>query len=391
MSNLMHNHSEDLVGPFEQYRNNVLITNTPQVVRRNTLAAVNTRTGNHKDPNVHSFYSQKLNWPTGRRETWQSGFTIHDVEIGRIFDYGVPLDHSQDPSTASVYNKALKKLYDQLRDSDLNLTVDLAEIRQTYEMLRRVKRIFPQLLDYARKARSSARKKIRKYPNSTVEDAKNAIGNAWLEYRYGWKPLLSSIYGVMDFQRHSSYKRKLKARASTVNKWSTHVNATFSNVATTYWTTSSQRCEIGITYRVKQPELFNATRFASLNPLGIAWELLPYSFVVDWFIDIGGFLQMWEQSFFLGLEFEKGYVTYSRKRTTRGSYSGTRGSPTGSFFQTVEAPYKCVEVDEARTVLTSAPKPYLPRLDVNLGWQRILSGAALLNQILSPDPSFFRK
>lgn len=53
--------------------------------------------------------------------------------------------------------------------------------------------------------------------------------------------------------------------------------------------------------RVTNPNLLLASRLGLTNPASIAWELVPFSFVVDWFGTVGEFLASWTD--FDGLEF----------------------------------------------------------------------------------------
>lgn len=342
---------------------------------RDILSATNVRVGDFVHPTPHSYERTRIWYPKGTRQS------TNQVDTGPFGeDYGFVIDETQAASQDSVYNEALRKLYEQLRDSDLNLTVDAAEWKQLDRMLGHTSKKLQRLYKYARRA-----KKKQRY-GMTVAEAENAIGNAWLAYRYGWMPFLSSIYGVATYARHIASRRKLKARAKCVNVWSRSVAASGFVPPHQYTVSHSRRCEIGIIYRIAQPWLFNTTRIVSLNPLAIAWELLPYSFVVDWFIDIGGYMQELEQSMFLGLTFEQGYVTFTDKVVVTGQFKGSWSNGTA----TINAPFKTQKTRLGRTALTAPPRPALPSFDVHMGWQRMLSAAALLRQILSPDPRLFR-
>lgn len=353
------------------------VTTENRVRYRDKFDAVNARSGNFKDPTPHSYVHTQIWYPNGTRNTSTSTSAGPFGE-----DYGYILDESEAVSTAAIYNQTLTKLYQQLRDSDLNLSVDVAEWKQLDRMLEKTKmRTIPRLIAFAKRAKRKQR------PGMTMEEAKNAIGNSWLEYRYGWRPLLSSIYGLVNFERSIASHRKLMARTTSKVSWHRAIAASGSTPPCSYDVRHSRRCEIGITYRVDQPWLFDATRIVSLNPVAIAWELLPYSFVVDWFLDIGGYMQNLEQSLFLGLTFERGYVTYTDKVEVTGRYQGTWGSSGNS----INAPFRTRLTRLGRTPLSAPPRPKMPHFEPHLGWQRMLSAAALLNQILSPDPKLFRR
>jgi hypothetical protein len=45
------------------------------------------------------------------------------------------------------------------------------------------------------------------------------------------------------------------------------------------------------TLLLTNPNLGLASRMGLVNPLSIAWEVVPFSFVVDWFLPVGNFLE----------------------------------------------------------------------------------------------------
>lgn len=349
---------------------------TSEVLRyRRIFAAINARVGNFIDPTPHTYESTKIWYPLGERSVASGGHVVKAVG-GFGEDYGYVFDEAEAASQASVYNEVVRKLYDQLRDSDLNLSTDIAEWKQLDRMLEGAFRTAaPRLYRWARKAKNHAK------PGMTLDEGRMAIGNAWLAYTYGWRPLLSSIWGLLNFERSICSKRKLKARAKRVVVWSRSVPGVGTTPPYHYTVRHSRRCEIGMTYRVSSPNLFDVTRITSVNPIAIAWELMPYSFVVDWFVDVGGYMRDMEQSFFLGLDFSSGYTTYTDKVIVFGRYSGSWGAGTA-----INAPFRTVKTRLHREPLLGPPKPRLPRFEPHLGWRRLTSAAALLQQILSPVP-----
>lgn len=86
---------------------------------------------------------------------------------------------------------------------------------------------------------------------------------------------------------------------------------------------------------VSDPSVVTAGELGLTNPALVAWELVPYSFVVDWFLPIGDWLQA--QTSLLGLSFSDLSITTTiTKRaqfvdtidfndTPRRTYSGTPG------------------------------------------------------------------
>jgi hypothetical protein len=116
-----------------------------------------------------------------------------------------------------------------------------------------------------------------------------------------------------------------------------------------------------------------------LNPAAIFWELVPYSFVVDWFIDIGGYLRNLQTAYAAGVVVHTGYKVQTTKRRAAGFVFG--GTRQGNYFNFANAVASGDQILYERFVQASLPVPYLPTLDVQLGWRRLLSGAALISNL----------
>ena len=57
--------------------------------------------------------------------------------------------------------------------------------------------------------------------------------------------------------------------------------------------------------------------YTSMNPASIKWELVPYSFVVDWFYDIGSYLRGCETSTIYSSVFKAGWTSELRLNKTQ--------------------------------------------------------------------------
>lgn len=127
---------------------------------------------------------------------------------------------------------------------------------------------------------------------------------------------------------------------------------------------------------------FDLARWTSLNPASIAWELTPYSFVVDWFLDIGGTLRNFETAVLSQGSFHHGYIDYLMYYDSDQEfvYLGSHGGAVDGDDIIVSG--NLYESDFVREVLTSYPYPRLPSFNAKLGWQRLLSAAALLTTAL---------
>jgi len=129
-----------------------------------------------------------------------------------------------------------------------------------------------------------------------------AIRNSWLEYRFGWKPLLYDIENAEEaFFKNVLWEpkvRRLVARSSHKVEWETN------DVYTPRWggtdkfsrkVNHSTKVSAGILYELSDLDVVDAAkrhmgvRLADV-PASI-WEVVPYSFVLDRFVNVGNWLK----------------------------------------------------------------------------------------------------
>lgn len=355
-------------GVFRQYSNGVLVINTMRPAYLRNFNAQYSTTGNRKDPNGQTFSILEEKYPQGVI-TYRNTTSSSRLEgcVGSDTYHHMPSSVDISLPVATRYNKALDKFYDKVRNSDLNLAVDIAGRRQLYAMLGG----FARNLTSLPKAFGLLVKSLRYSPSK-------AMGNAWLKYQYGIRPAMDTAYGLAQFARSHMQKIKIKSRSTSkvVQDFVTKQSGYYPNVHRHIQ--SSHRIEIGATYVVSDPQLFDSTRLTSLNPAAIAWELVPYSFVIDWFVDIGGYLQAYENSMVNGLTFLNGYTTHTSMTNMSGSHYGSWTYAGWSCFSYTT--FSRVEKGKSRVVMTSFPKPVTPSFKISLGASRVMSAVALLNQ-----------
>lgn len=260
------------------------------------------------------------------------------------------------------YNKALDRIYEQVRGG-MDLSVDLAEYKQT---LAGISGASDQILGIAKHLRS-------------IGGISKLASNTWLQWQYGIKPLMRTINDLASHQIELTTRPKYYiARASS--RATSKSSTTISGLPGIQTQDASNRVLLKICFSVSNAERYALSTYTSLNPLSIAWELTPYSFVADWFIDIGGYLRMAETALLCGLECHGGMLT-------RTSLTKSHTRTVGYVPPYNETYFDCEALTEVKTLnrsilAASMPMPQLPSFDVSLGSQRLLSAAALLRQFL---------
>jgi hypothetical protein len=173
----------------------------------------------------------------------------------------------------------------------------LATLDQTVSMLRHPFKSATDLL-----GRMAKYKKGRL--GKTARSEMKARADTWLEYRYGWQPLLLDADNIVEnASALSAFKgKRLVCRASIpftrTMSWSEDVAGSLprTNAVTGQCSNSSSgSASAGIIYEIK-PRSLTEQLLATfgLRPCDVPatlWELVPYSFVVDWFSNVGKWIQ----------------------------------------------------------------------------------------------------
>lgn len=169
------------------------------------------------------------------------------------------------------------------------------DIDQTLRMLRRPLKSSVELV---RKMWTYRKKRVKKTARSAILASKDA----WLEYRYGWKPLMMDADSIIQAsnQRGNTWRRFV-ARAHRGDHF--NFSDSYDELVSTLglWVVGSssleieRRCDAGVIYEVgasQSPDLAARTLGLRLRDVpATVWEIIPYSFVVDWFVNVGDWIQ----------------------------------------------------------------------------------------------------
>lgn len=278
--------------------------------------------------------------------------------------------------SSETYNSAVSDLNSNVR-GEIDLSIDLLQGGQTIRMVKSIGRTVELFRALKKGNLQEWYREFKRYKPGSPK----AIGSKWLEFQYGWKPLAQTIYDISILTATTAPKHLwVIGKATRMDQGVKSLVGVNGLSAITNFKVSD-RCKIAV--KLKPPTKYyqNIGLFTSLNPASIAWELIPYSFVVDWFLDIGGYLRNAETYLAYGNLFETGYQVKTFKHFGVAVCQGTNYINANQYVYTdARGGYDRTRYE--RVKLASYPFPRIPRFKADLGSGRLLNAAALLTQFL---------
>jgi hypothetical protein len=294
--------------------------------------------------------------------------------------------YNSDPNLAA---ESLAKAKAKVQSAELDLAVMLGELGETLLMLKspfsELAKVLASNWKLVSKTRNS---KIfapsgnqfgrRPSQNHWAHDTANLIAGNWLLYRYGIIPLISDIDSIMQafedkakhvfsvLQRKRGTVTSVDTVSSTIyNQYLGNMNGQWDVLSKTTYTTKAT--SVVYFQRLLELQTLGRLRFAGLHPCqipGAMWELVPFSFVVDWFVGVGNWLKAITPDASLTM---LGYCTsvyakceYSREAINLRWYNGFPGLTRSSA-----AKYNSCTETLVRTVKTGSDWYVPPVLNVN--------------------------
>lgn len=297
---------------------------------------------------------------------------------------------------ARMRDQVTMKLLDKLKNERVNLAQVFAERKMTVDLIastatrlaasiKAVKRGNLRQAANALGVKVSQRK-VRAFNRQWPRDQGQAVSRGILELQYGWRPLLQDIYGSAEYlaAKQSRELRNVVRSRQTLKHTDYRVTPIISygnNLYDQYLAEDAQFDYSGVIwFSTTGLELASVKEAGLTNPAELAWELTPYSFVVDWFIPIGNYISSLDAT--LGLSFEKGaYTRFLRSNSTARCLAFNRlvaGGRVDANFKGAGEKISCV-----REVLPNFPSSVFPSFKNPLSFEHAINAVALLFQAFS--------
>ncbi len=350
-------------------------------VTRNTIAPDGWR-----DPSAYTVYYTGYTGPHGvwTNKVYGGVRTYTGPLLWTMYDEGwiaLPSENEGLRSKAEV--GALLKLKDQ----KVNLAQAFAERGQIATMFAtNITRIAKAYHDLKRGNIKGAARQLGIVPPRRMP---RELAGRWLELQYGWKPLLSDIHGVVE--EFGSTDRLERYRVSVRKREKSQSKGTWfpPDLGGSQCPVEMDRIQ-DLAYHCRLdylPDNFEYIEFSSLgltNPAYIAWEVTPFSFVVDWAYPIGNWLSALDAAY--GYKFLGGTMT--TRSAVLGKYRGATVD-SGLNFSQVTGNKRIKAI--SRVLYGSSPIPTLPRLKNPWSYAHAANAVALLTQVVTGARSPYQR
>lgn len=245
-----------------------------------------------------------------------AGYCPPNVNTHGIFAGCVGSGHFPRTST-NLQNRCLTEALNKLKDGDVNVAESLATINQTLAMLvgvaqqmkevynavklrnLRKRNAFHQAAEAYKRVPARLRDKYvweqmrrryaapRKLPSK--DWFKDKSSGYWLELQYGWKPLISDIRALLSGISLDAPPAIRAVRHLEESEMLPFATGNFIGPPFIHSVSGKIKngCHVRLDATVTSPGLYALDNLSLVNPFSLGWELLPYSFVIDWLIPIG--------------------------------------------------------------------------------------------------------
>jgi len=345
--------------------------------------------------NPHSV-SLRESWsPPLMVKLWAVGTPYESFDVNYFASWGYGTDYWTEPPAhlGAPYNKALSRLIEKAElDAEANLAQDLVQFNQT---LRTLTSAFTKIRGAVRALKRGnlpraqrfifGGKKPRYRRGGGLRSARSVAEN-WLELQYGWKPLLNDCDGAarsLAYYINNNADNLVRSiSASATSRSETRSPLLDDRVHTVeigeLYQYTETHTRIGIRYRVGNATTLFLSQTGFTNPLNLAWEVLPYSFVVDWALPIGPYLEAlhaWD-----GLVFLDGFEVNFTRRVRSGYMDWGPGRLV--WYDGYDSQYAGSVMGEGiqfdRTKLSSFPSPRIPSFKNPLSTLHAANALALM-------------
>lgn len=308
--------------------------------------------------------------PSAWFQEWYANGTPYQYRSGAI-DLHVVSSLSRPPAVpVGVRNAMQFDALQKIKNQKMDLGVSIIELPKTARLVGQTATSIARSIMSARRGKWEDAAGHIGLDGSMFRD----VSKRWLTLQYGWTPLMMDVesacsvltdglgnmrYGVTVTRRYPIEQPVAPANHSVRR-------------------TGDRRLKLRLDFKLDNSKAQSYAQLGLTNPASIAWELVPFSFVADWFVPIGD----WINALDIGMyaDFLGGSFTDFYDYTD--DHSSMRNTIGGTVREVGVYGHRMKTVSIERSVISSyLPKVFSPP-DFSLSLKQMASGLSLLQEVV---------
>jgi len=284
-----------------------------------------------------------------------------------IFDY--------DTEWNRLHEKCNAKLLEKVKDMKIDLSVAFGTRTQTVEFIADTAKRFFDTINNLRKGNLAGARRTLFGGSASIREAKKfksdsdkhwyqTMANECLQLQYAWSPMLSDIYAGMDLWKTFPRRPTKVIGQGEIVKSTNQYDKGFHYGNINRSVTAFHRLRVRETMFCSLDDhaisslTTSAAQIGLTNPALLAWDVLPFSFVVDWFLPLNSYLSSLDSM--LGIKFRHTVVATKFESSLVNNFYGSGiynvyGSRISGFAKS-----SVIQKDFRRSISYYPPKPIFP-------------------------------
>jgi hypothetical protein len=274
---------------------------------------------------------------------------------------------------AHLQDLAVTKAFARVELSEAQILATIGEGKETIESL---VSIFLKLKRIVKKAKKLDYRLFK----GSVTPAD--LADQWMEIRYALRPLYYDAKQIIEAINSTKPKPGDILRFTASEKFSEYefvqdvpysVNST-RGIYADKSVSIDGKVRAGVLTRLESLSLLNIWGCDSI--IETAWELLPFSFIIDWFFNIGDFIASWTPE--VGISTLTSWVTTEYDQVQTISFHSEK---IGNYFDTYQLTGGMVYTQHVYDRQISPNRPLLPTYDVSLDFAKLVDLAIIAKKL----------
>lgn len=273
-------------------------------------------------------------------------------------------------------NRAETEALLKVKNSVANYAVVLAEISKAAQQVGAIISAVANAYNHLKNGKRRAAARVLGIPvrwkDRKLKPNQEQLARDWLGLQYGLIPMYNDAYGIIEDLR--ARIRGRKPRFSVTR----NVRTPFFDVVSkgqalvlTQWVKGFHLAKVRFDFEMDDTFVRQIVEQGLTNPLEVAWELVPFSFVIDWFAPVGNLVSALDAT--MGASFKAGTLTKYGEVTRNGYLSS--GAP--KQYYAVEGKCSWEGRRLERSVYTQFPWP-MPYVKSPVSGMHLANALALL-------------